>query len=293
MLIKRIVLLTLIAAVLVWAGLTAFAGGSSEEETETETYIVGTSADWPPFEWKDGNGNFVGFDIDVMRMIAGLQGYSVEFKDIAFDGLPAALKSGKIDIIVAGWSITPERQQVMDFTNSYWSNDQSIMVREDSDLTMETVFQHNRKIGGQTGSTQADWLKEQIDSGVPIQLELYETNDLGVLDLNSGRIDAFMADEPVANAFVASNPIKVIGVVETNERLGFSVAKGDPENLLPRLNGGIDKLREMGVWEVLVSAYTTGDLKRIDDAFEKASPLLEEGDLEGYADTLHEGLVSK
>lgn len=268
-------------------------GFGAQLYAEDAKYVIGTSADWPPFEWKDSKGNFVGFDIDVMRMIAHINDYEIKVMDMAFDGLPAALSSGKIDIIVAGWSITEERKKIMEFTDSYWSNDQSVMVKKASKLTKKEALDNNHKIGAQTGSTQAKWLEKKAKEGMAIKLEQYETNDLGVMDLVSGRIDAFMADEPVAKAFTDSYPIKIVGVVETNERLGFSVAKGDPNGLLPKLNSGIKKLQEEGIWDILVAAYSTGNLKKIDDAFKSAYPLMKKGDLAGYSKTLHTELTSK
>ncbi len=106
----------------------------------SKTYIVGTSADYPPFEWIDSNGNYVGLDMDLMRAIATLEGYQVEFRDIGFDSLIPALQSGKIDIIAAAMNSTSERAKIVDFTDVYWRADQPIMVKNDSDLNIVTAL---------------------------------------------------------------------------------------------------------------------------------------------------------
>jgi polar amino acid transport system substrate-binding protein len=97
----------------------------------------------------DKKGNIVGFDMDVMRMIAHLSGYEIEIKDLPYDSLLPALKAGKIDILAAETNITPERAKQGDFSNPYWMADQAILVAKDSALTMATVFSKGNKIAWQ------------------------------------------------------------------------------------------------------------------------------------------------
>ena len=120
-------------------------GGAVFAQAETKTYIVGTCADYPPFEWVDSNGNYVGLDMDLMRVIAIVEGYEIELLDLGFDSLIPALQSGKIDIIAASMSSTSERAKIVDFSDAYWKNDQPIMVREDSDLNIVTALSQNHK----------------------------------------------------------------------------------------------------------------------------------------------------
>ncbi|MDD3031949.1 MAG: transporter substrate-binding domain-containing protein, partial [Atribacterota bacterium] len=160
-----------------------------------EKIVVGTSADWPPFEWIDANNNFVGFDMDIMKIIARVQGYEIEINDIGFDSLIPAIQSGRIDVMAAGATLTPERLEVADASNTYWSGSQGVMVVEDSALNIATALAGGNSVGAQRGTTQADWLEENlVGADVDIKVELYETNDLGIMDLVNGRIDAFVAD---------------------------------------------------------------------------------------------------
>ena len=281
-----VVILILASIALLFPGEAIYAG-------EQELYIVGTSADWPPFQWVDGHGNFVGFDIDVIRMFAHIAGIEIQIKDMAFAALIPSLIARTVDIIVAGMTITDERELVVDFSVPYWSADQSIIVVQDSPLTMGTIFTDGRRIGAQLGTTQAGLLADWVEQGVDIELVLYDTNDLGIKDLVFGRIDGFMADTPAAGAFIAVNPIRKIGLVITGEELGFAVAEGDPKGILPRLNPAITELQQMGVWDVLVAAYTIGDLAKITEAFAAARHLLEAGDLLGYAQALYDGLTAE
>ncbi|MCF7891026.1 basic amino acid ABC transporter substrate-binding protein [Candidatus Bipolaricaulota bacterium] len=263
-------------------------GGGLVYQVQAEEYIVGTSADWPPFELVDENGNIVGFDADVMRAIAMVKGYDVKIRDMSFDALIPALKAGKVDIVAAGLTITDERDKVIDYTNPYWDANQGVLVRKDSDLNAVTALSTGHKVGAQRGTTQAGWLQDNlVDEGVDVQLKLYDTNDLAIMDLKNGRIDSFMADTPAARTFNSLNPgLKMVGIVMTGEHLGFAVQEGDPEGLLPKLDDGLAELRVRGIYDNLKEAYfgATSDLDRITDCFAKCRDYLEkEEDPAAYA----------
>jgi polar amino acid transport system substrate-binding protein len=262
----------------------------------SKTYIVGTSADYPPFEWIDSNGNYVGLDMDIMRAIATLEGYQVEFRDIGFDSLIPALQSGKIDIIAAGMNSTSERAKIVDFTDVYWRADQPIMVKNDSDLNIVTALSQEHKVGAQRGTTQADWIQNNlVDKGVKVKLELYETNDSGVMDLVNGRIDAFICDAPEAKVFSENNPLKMVGVIYTGEEgyIAYAVQKGDPKKLLSLLNEGLKKV-EGKIKDNLAEAYFAGDLKNIDKAYaENKHFFTKEKDVAAYAENLAKSMTAK
>jgi polar amino acid transport system substrate-binding protein len=275
---KKFGVLILIAVVAVMCILPASAA--------PEKIVVGTSADWPPFEWIDANNNFVGFDMDLMKIIAKIQGYEIEIQDIGFDSLIPAIQSGRIDVMAAGATLTPERLEVADASNTYWSGSQGVMVVEDSELNIATALAGGKGVGAQRGTTQADWLEDNlVGTGVDIRLELYETNDLGIMDLVNGRIDVFVADTPAAEAFAKNNPIKIVGTINTEEDYVFYVQKGDPEGILPLINDGLVKIQQTPIWDNLVNAYFMGDLNKISDCYAQAGELLEE-DLEAFAQNL-------
>jgi polar amino acid transport system substrate-binding protein len=257
-----------------------------------EKITIGTSADWPPFEWIDANNNFVGFDMDLMKVIAKIQGYEIEIQDIGFDSLIPALQSDRIDLMAAGATLTEERLEVADASNTYWSGSQGVMVKEDSELNIATALIGGKGVGAQRGTTQADWLEENlVQAGVDIKLELYETNDLGIMDLVNGRIDVFVADTPAAEAFVKNNPIKIVGTINTEEEYVFYVQKGDPKEILPVINEGLAKVQQSPIWDNLVNAYFMGDLNKISDCYAQYGDLLEE-DTEVFAQNLSQCMTS-
>ncbi len=259
-----------------------------------EKIIVGTSADWPPFEWVDANNNFVGFDMDLLKVIAKKHGYEIEILDIGFDSLIPALQSGKVDLLAAGMTLTEERAAVVDASNTYWAGNQGVMVREDSELNIATALAGGYSIGAQRGTTQADWLEDNlVQKGVNVKsLELYETNDLGIMDLVNKRIDVFVADTPAAEAFEKGSPIKIVGTINTEEQYVFFVQKGDPKGILPVVNGILSEIQLSSIWNNLVNAYFIGDLTKISDCYAKALPLLDE-DVEAFAQNLAQCMMTK
>ena len=281
---KNIGILFIIVAVIAMGILSASAA--------PDKIIIGTSADWPPFEWIDANNNFVGFDMDLMKIIANIQGYEIEIQDIGFDSLIPALQSDRIDLMAAGATLTEERLEVADASNTYWSGSQGVMVTEESELNIATALTGGKGVGAQRGTTQADWLEENlVGAGIDIKLELYETNDLGIMDLVNGRINVFVADTPAAEAFVKNNPIKIVGTINTEEEYVFYVQKGDPKEILPVINEGLAKVQQSPIWDNLVNAYFMGDLNKISDCYAEVGELLDK-DLEAFAQNLSQCMMS-
>ncbi len=224
---------------------------------EKEVYVVVSDISWPPFEWKDEEGNYVGFDLDVMREIAKLKGYEIEIEDVAFDSIIAGVVAGKYDIGASGFTITDKREEVIDFSQAYWKSDQAILVRQDSGLNIITALSNGRAVGAQRGTTGADWIQTNlIDKGVGIELKLYETYPLAVLDLINGNLDAVIQDEPASQVSVAKEKaIGIAGVIVTGEEFGFLVQQGDPYGLLIKINEAMKELQSSGEWDKLVTKY--------------------------------------
>ncbi|WP_448532394.1 basic amino acid ABC transporter substrate-binding protein [Pseudothermotoga sp.] len=219
------------------------------------TVIVGTSADFPPFEYIE-NGQFVGFDMDLMREIAKIAGFELKFVDMSFDSLIPALRVGQIDVAAAAMTITEERKKVVDFSMPYWTADQSIIVKADSDLTITVLFGKYR-IGVQTGTTGDLWCTENlVQKGLLPErnLKRYDTFILALSDLLNGNIDAIVLDSPVANRFAATKPVKVVGIIVTGEQYGIAVRKGNKE-LLDKINQALKTLIETGKINELIDKY--------------------------------------
>jgi polar amino acid transport system substrate-binding protein len=221
--------------------------------------VVGTSPDFPPFEYVAKNGSIVGFDIELIKLMAEKAGYKcVEIKSMSFDSLIPALEQGQIDVIAAGMTITPERAQRVDFTNPYWEVDQAILVRADSKFKPKSVEDlSGHLVGVQTGTTAADYLKRaNKEKGLNIKIKEYDSYVLAVQDLINGRIDAVMVDLPVAKMFTKQYEGKLVisATVKTGEKYGFAVRKGN-KDLLEKLNRALEEIKNSPTWDELVKKY--------------------------------------
>jgi polar amino acid transport system substrate-binding protein len=173
----------------------------------TGKMMVGTSADYPPYESVDGSGNYVGFDIDLMTAIAEGMGVTLEWVDMPFDSLIAAVQENKIDLSISCFNYSEERDQQVDFSDAYYTSEDAFIVGKDFTGTIakpEDIVAF--KIGVQSGTVQDDWLTTTlVDTGLlkAENLSRYERVDQAALDLEAGRVDILMADYVPAKALVA------------------------------------------------------------------------------------------
>ncbi len=260
-------------------GLVVF-GVVSLSGVAAEKFIVASDVAWPPFEWVSAKGEKIGFDLDVMRMIAVLEGYEIEIQDIAFDSIIPAVIAGKVDIGASGFTITAERAQVVDFSSPYWTSDQTVVVRADSGLNVVTALLPGRKVGAQRGTTGAFWVEDNlIAQGVAVELVLYETYPEAVMDLLAGRLDAVIQDQAPSEQAVQqyAGQLTIVGIIKTYEEFGFLVAKGDPKGILPRIERGLKVLKETGAWDNLIAAYFGPSLEAVEAAWEACIDVLRVG----------------
>lgn len=219
--------------------------GKLAEIKKAGKIIMATSADYPPYEFHkmvDGKDQIVGFDIEVAKAIAKDLGVELEIKDIKFDGLLAALQGGQVDMVIAGMTPTPEREKNVDFTKVYYTAVQGIVVRaEDKDKYKSLEDFKPLTIGVQKGSIQEQVATEQIPGAKLKQLS--KIPDL-MQELKNKKVDAVIAEIPVANSFISKNKELVLSVVKTNaEEAGSAVAfKKGSGKLVEEVNKTIERL---------------------------------------------------
>ncbi|MEM0224542.1 MAG: basic amino acid ABC transporter substrate-binding protein [Desulfurococcaceae archaeon] len=219
---------------------------------------VGTSPDFPPFEFINETTNeIVGIDIDLVKLIAKKIGYEVEIVPIDFDGLIPALQAGQIDLIASGMTITEERAKVVDFSIPYWEANQAIIVvrggqfkpRGLEDLVGKTV-------GVQTGTTAEILITDYINkTNANIQVKSYSSYILATQDLLNGRLDAVIVDEPVAQALQRKYNVEISASIETGEKYGLAIKKGNAE-LLNAVNKALNEILNSQEWYDIISKYT-------------------------------------
>jgi polar amino acid transport system substrate-binding protein len=221
--------------------------------------VVGTSADYPPYEFhllNDKEGDLVGIDIDIAKVIASELGVQLEVKDLIFSRIFQALDSGQIDMAIAGLSPTEERKKVASFSDVYYQAIQCVIIRKENAERIKTIEDlRGKKIGVQKDSIQEDMAKGQIHGA---EFDIRETIEELIIILDKGLVDGIILEKPVGDSYVRRN--KNFTSIKCEEKfdnlLGSAIAvkKGD-DDLLKEINRILGKLiKEDKIEEFVESA---------------------------------------
>mgnify|MGYP003836324379 CR=1 FL=1 len=224
-----------------------------------ETLTAGVEAAFPPWAYVEG-GEYKGIAIDAMRAIAEEQGMDVEFKDLPWPSLIPALAKGKIDILVTGLNVTPDRAKVLDFSIPWWENDDEVLVTEDSNLNVVTALCCGQTVGAQGGSTQFTWIEENlVNADTGVEMRGYEDYVTAVEDMKTGRLDSVVTSTDTAQTLISKGqPIKIVGTIQQNQPQALAVQEGDPHELLAKINKGIMAIYNSGQWGEIMHRYQPG-----------------------------------
>ena len=232
------------------------ASASSEAAAELTTVTPGkltmsTNAAFPPYESTDDNGNFVGIDIDVAAAIADKLGLELQVDDMDFDAALLAAQNGKSDLVMAGVTVTEDRQLVMDFSDSYATGIQSIIVKEDSDIATPDDLA-DKMIGTQRGTTGYIYCSDDFGDE---HVTPYDDGLTAVQALVNGQVDAVVIDNAPAKEFVEANPgLKILDTAYAEEDYAIGVAKGNTA-MLDAINGALEELKNDGTLQAIVDKY--------------------------------------
>ncbi len=233
---------------------------SAESETmkkirETKKIIWGTNAEFPPFEMREGD-QVIGIDAEIAAKIAEKLGVELVVEDMEFDALITALQSGKIDFIAAGYTIEPDREKQVLFTDTYFKAVQAIMVQEGNEEIKSADDLEGKKIGVQNGTT-GDFIASDIPGAEVIR---FNNGIEAALDLNNGKIDAVIIDNLPAQMLAKSNP----GLVVLDEKpfdaeeYAIAVRKGDTD-LQQVINEVLKEMKDSGEIDELANKYSIGE----------------------------------
>ncbi len=247
---KKGILIVILALVVLAAGWFFFLKPSNEGVVRVATDPV-----WPPFEMVDEKTKeLTGFDIDLVKAIAEVEGFKVEFVNVNFDALIPGVGQCQYDAGASAITITDERKEQMLFSEPYITIGQLMSVREDNDKLVNKEDFAGKVIGGQTGTTGAIMAAEWEAEGL-VTYRGYETIDLAFMDLKNGQIDGVLADSTVAEGLVNSlGGLKNVGEMYSSEQLAIAVCKTKPE-LAEKINAGIQKLKDSGKYDELTAKY--------------------------------------
>lgn len=238
---------------------------SSEAASETETaelstvepgkLIMSTNAAFPPYEMTTDSGEFEGIDIETAQAIADKLGLELQIDDMDFDAALLAVQQGKSDMVMAGVTVTDERQNVMDFTDSYATGIQSIIVKEDSDIASVDDLA-GKKIGTQRGTTGYLYCSDDFGDE---NVVAYDDGLTAVQMLNNGQVDCVVIDNAPAKEFVAANPgLKLLDTAYVEESYAIGVGKGNAE-LKDAINTALEELKADGTLQAIVDKYITAE----------------------------------
>ncbi|MEO0409935.1 MAG: transporter substrate-binding domain-containing protein [Cyanobacteria bacterium P01_A01_bin.135] len=242
---------------------SAVACASSDPAADTsaeggdQVLVMATSADYPPYEFYEtasGEGEPVGFDIDIAKYITEELGYTLEIQDMDFNGLIPALQSERVDFAMAGMTPTEERQESVDFSDVYYEAKNTIVAASGSGL-MSYEDLSGSSVGVQLGSIQEGELKEQAESIEGITVEPRNKISELVQEIKAGRIDAAIIEDTVAKGYIQNNPDLEFNTVESAEEAGSAIAFPKGSELRAEFDQVLDQMEENGTLEELVTRW--------------------------------------
>ena len=211
--------------------------------------VIGTTADYPPFEWhyiNDGKDSVVGIDIDIANAIGEALGVEVEIREMEFNFLIAAMKSGKVDLVLAGITPTEERSKEVAFTNIYYDSHMVAVVKKADAGKFTSLDSFNgANVGAQKGTSQEGIVKDTLTGAT---LTSQPKNPTLILALQQGKLDAVIMDNIAADEFVKANSDLTVASVEIpSEDAGTAaVAQKGNEVFVQKVQEVLDQLESSG-----------------------------------------------
>jgi polar amino acid transport system substrate-binding protein len=226
---------------------------------ESETLIMGTNAAFPPFEYTTSNGlvgDYDGIDVAIAQKIADSMGRTLTIEDMDFDGLVASVKSGKVDMVIAGMTATEERAQSVDFSDTYFTASQVMVVSPDNeDITKAEDLKNDKSVGVVLGFTGDGIVTDAL--AIPEEKITRANRAIDIVqDVKNNKLDAVVVDSATGKALAEKNGLKVVedpSVFDTEE-YAIAVKKGNKE-LLDQINKVLDEMKANGEIDALAEQY--------------------------------------
>ncbi len=220
---------------------------------------LSTNAEFPPYEMLDDSGKPIGIDMEVAEAIAKELGLELVINDMGFDNALLAAQNGQSDIAMAGITVNEDRLAVMDFTDSYATGVQVVIVKEGSEVNMDNLGDY--QIGTQLGTTGYIYASDTPENGGYGEDHVigYESGAVAVQALVNGQVDAVIIDNLPAAEYVKANPgLTTLEGTWVEEDYAIGVQKGNTE-LLNAVNGALNELKADGTFQGIVDRYITAD----------------------------------
>lgn len=226
--------------------------GSSSDEIK-DSYTVATDTSFVPFEFKE-DGEYVGFDIDLIYAIADEIGFEIDLETTNFDGIIPGLQTGSFDIALAGIGITDDRKKKIDYSDPYYESGLHIGVAADNDDINGMDDLEGKTIATRLGSTSSSYIKDNIDGAEPNE---YEQLDQAYLAVENGSADAILYDAPNVAYYIQTKgdgSLKVVGDLYEAENYGIAFAK-DQDALVEAVNEALETLKDNGKYDEIYEKW--------------------------------------
>lgn len=249
----RAVLLLVVALALVATACTKTSTGDLNLVTPG-TLTVCSEVPYSPFEYEE-NGTYTGFDVDVMQAIADQLGLKMEFVATGFDAITsgAAMAAGECDIAASAITITPEREQNINFSDPYYNAAQSLLVKKDSGITSLEEFA-GKNLGVQSNTTGEAYAKANAPGTANI-ISYDAGGDLFVA-LEAGNIEGILQDLPVnVDRAKTDSTVEVVQTYDTDENYGFATQETGKEELLKQVNEALQTIKDNGTYDTIYAKY--------------------------------------
>lgn len=234
----------------------AAASAAASAPPPAKVYVVGTDAAYAPFESQNDKGEIVGFSVDTLNAVAKKAGIEIKYVNTPWEGIFNSLQQGDRDLLISSITITDERKQTMDFSAPYFDAVQLIAVKGDSKVAKFDELK-KLKVGVQTGTT-GDEVVTKLLGKTSTNVKRFESTPLALKELESGGVDAVVADNGVVIHYVANNAGSKFKTVSdasfTPEQYGIAVKKGNAE-LLEKINKGLADMKADGTYDQIYAKY--------------------------------------
>ncbi len=258
-------LIVFILSICLMAGLCAGCAGNNNNAgsdiptLEKGKLIMSTNAAFPPYEMTDDNGSYVGIDVEIAGAIAKKLGLELQIDDMGFTAALEAAQNGSSDIVMAGVTVNEDRLAVMDFSDSYATGIQVVIVKEDSDIkTLDDI--NGKTIGTQMGTTGYIYASDTPENGGYGEdaVVAYDNGITAVNALVNGQVDCVIIDNGPAQEFVKTNPgLKILDTEWLTENYAIGFAKGS--KLVEKVNAALSELIADGSVQKIIDKYITAE----------------------------------
>ncbi|MEH7506035.1 transporter substrate-binding domain-containing protein [Neobacillus drentensis] len=252
---KKLGLLSLLLILSIFIAACGSKETAGEQEKGGKVYKVGVDTTYPPFEFKEGN-DYKGIDIELINAVAKNQGFKIKLSPMDFGGIIPAMQANQLDVAIAGMSITDDRKKVVDFSTPYFDAGLTVVVKKDNTSIQSVENLKGKKIAVKKGTTGAKYAQ---DNAAKLGITVVQFNDSPAMfqEVSNGNADALIEDYPVISYAIAQKDLglKIVGDRLNGDQYGIAVLKGQNEDLLKKINKGLEELKKDGTYDKIIKTY--------------------------------------